>query len=364
MITKEDLKEHLVELLKSVKHSDLQSISQKISEYLKFAVENYDNLSEEAKKITDDMLEAMQRHMGEIVANLPDSKEKRKLKRLHAASLGKHHEIMQYVKILESSPELKDESSKEFRKLFLNRLQNIIDFIFDIYQNTLSGIDIFAQFSLLCMCIDELLVTFHLVQHYYINQSYSHLRTVFEHLDKVELFRTNPQWAGVWCSNDDKTIRRELSPSEVRKKLGMPKYDPIYSFFSTLGTHSTFKAVQTKFAKSVKSSSKGNPEINIWLGGCPFEHNVVWLNTFAIYTADKVMLQIMTSFGEFLNEKECEEVSKQILEESIAYMKRHFLSWAKNNNLDTKEMEAFLNKEIWETIRWTEGSQAKPNGFR
>lgn len=350
MITKEDLKKHLEDLLKSVKPGDLQAINQKMSEHLKYSVENYDNLTDEAKKITDDMLDAIQKHVGQIVDTLPDSKEKRKLKRLYVGSLGKHHHVMQYIKILESTPDLKDEGSKEFRKLFPEKLQNIVDFIFDIYQNTLKGSASFAQLSLLGMCVDEFLVTFHLVQHYYINQAYSHIRTIFEHLDKVELFRTKPQWADIWCGNDNKKIRNEFSPSEVRKKLGKPKYDPIYAFFSTMGPHGTFKAVQSKSAISSKPSSKGNVEITMWFGGCPFEHNIVWLNVFTLYALFRVMLQIMRSFEGLLNKSECEEILKKSFEELAEYLRSFFLTWAKKNNLDTKEVEELLDKKAFDSL--------------
>ena len=342
MISKEDLRKRLEEGLKTVKVGDLTAVSQLMSNHLKFAVENYDNLTPDAKEMTDKSLETIQDYVGELVEKIPDSKEKRIIERLYASSKGEHYKVDQIIKALEAPPEpTPDELSEEFRRIFVARLQNIIDFLYDVSENTFSGSVGFGQLGLLGMCIDELLVTLHLTQHGYINQAYSHIRTVHEHLDKIELFRTKPEWFKVWCSKDDEKIRKELSPAGVRKKIGKERYDPKYSFFSELGPHGTFKAVQMKLSKGVGPSSKGNPKISIWYGGSPFKDYMVALNTSALFAVYSVLVEIMKSFSDFINEDEL----KDILKESEGEIKRYaknLLTWAKDKRLDWKELEDFL----------------------
>jgi hypothetical protein len=45
------------------------------------------------------------------------------------------------------------------------------------------------------MCIDELVTAFHLAQHGFANQAYTHTRTVFESLNLVELFVKDASFA-------------------------------------------------------------------------------------------------------------------------------------------------------------------------
>ena len=145
MFAKEDGQKKTGELLRSTKPEDLQEVGQRISGLLKFGVENYDSLTPEAKKIIDNMLEKTQSFSLETLEQIPESKEKRHLNRLYNKSLGKHYNIEQFIEALEAPPQLKEENSKEFRKIFITRTQNIIDLLFDISQNTLNGADKFGQ---------------------------------------------------------------------------------------------------------------------------------------------------------------------------------------------------------------------------
>ncbi len=349
MITKEELQKRLRESLLSIEQGDLQLVNKKIMDVLKFAVENYDNLASDAKKLTDRLTETCQDFAAEVLEKLPEGKEKRMLKRLHAGSLGERFLVEAAIKTLEGRPELKKDSSKEFRRIFIARLQNLTDFMYDVHQNTVSGAIAFGQISLFGMCIDELLVTLHLTQHSYINQAYSHIRTALEHLDKIELFRIKPKWVELWCSNDRKRMREELSPAKVRKKLGKPKYDPLYSFFSELGPHGTFKAVQTKTFRKAKLSLKGNPQILQWLGGCPVEHHVLFLEGYALYTIHLLLIQLVKCFEQFLNQEEIDEVLTESRNDTLEYFKRYVLPWAKRSNLNVTDLENLLKS--WSGVK-------------
>jgi len=343
MISKEELNGRLKEQLKTVTPGDLVAINQKMTEHLHFALENYNQLTPEAQQCTDDALDVEKEHYGKIINEMPESKEKRKMRRMHAIADGKHFKADVLIEDLEISPKVKDEKSKQFKDVFVIGLQATLDLIYDVKLNTLSGVASFGQLSLLGMCVNELLVAFHLVQHQYVNQAYTHIRTVFEHVNTVELFRIKPEWAEVWCGDEEKEIKKELSPFGVRKKLGKAKKDPIYGFFSRLGPHGTFEAVKTRTAKRAKLSEKGNPEIQLWIGRCPLEHNIVWLKAFTLYCLLMVLLQISRSFEEFIDSEEAMDILNETCKNVMEYIKNHFLGWARETGLDISEMEESLN---------------------
>lgn len=349
MITKDDLRKHLEKLLLNVTPGDMQTITQKMGEHLAYSIQNYDELDEEAKKITDNSIDAIKKYNVQLLTQLPDSKLRRQLARLHASSNEKFFDIEAHIKELESPPGRIDHDLSDCIKIFTEGLKHISGFIFDITQDTLKGSANFAQISLLMLCVNELLVTLHLFKHRYVNQAYSHIRTVFEHLDKVELFRTKPEWADVWAGNDEKLKWNELRPAEVRKKLGKDKHDPIYGLFSSLGVHGSFQAVQIQAARKYREKEE-RPAFTFWVGGTPFEHNTVWVNAFAIYALYSVLLQTMRSFEQRLNAEEGVEILKNIFSKLKSYLLGNFLVWAKKVKLSTGDFEEFISKKTWDSI--------------
>lgn len=348
MITKDILRQQLLEYcgdLLSIQSQSSPQLNEGVKKYLEYLKVNYENLSDDAKVIADKTFNNIQDFAAETIISMPDSKEKRILKRLHSSSKGIHFQITELIKILDSPPLLKEEYSKEFRKIFIERVQNIVDLLHDVIQKTLNGNAPMAQLSLLYATVDELVAAFHLSQHYYVTQAYSHLRTILEHLDKVELFRLQPIWADTWYSKDDKIVWKELKPSQVRIKLGKPSKDWIYDFFSSLGVHSNFKAIQSRMATMVEKSAEGNPVVSIWIGGCPFEHNIVIFTTFGIYVINKVLRQVMISFENNLNHKECLELFRQSYWQEKEYIKNYFITWAKKEKLDVSTFEKHLEEE-------------------
>lgn len=348
MFSKEDLHQHLKDLLKDVAPGDMAAITHKIGVHFQFAIDRYDDLSPEAKKLADDMGEKIKELNGQWINQLPDGKEKRKARRLHAATLGKFYDVEQLIKALETPPEQIDENLRECIRIFSDGLQDLTGFMFDITQHTGKGSAHFAQMGLLSMCVDELLVTQHLLKHRYVNQAYSHIRNIFEYLDKIELFRKQPQWADLWASGDENKIWNELRPAAVRIKLGKSKHDPIYGMFSSLGVHGTFRAVQVKTIRKKEDSVPGRPAFLFQIGGNRSEHNTVWVNAFSIYALYSVIFQLMRSFESSLNQEEGEEVLKRIFTELKEYSLKHFVVWAKKAGLNVGDFEEFLGEKTWD----------------
>lgn len=347
MITQQELNQKLQELLKTVAPGNMQTLNQVLFQYLKFCADNYDNLDSEAKTRFDNAMKGFQTDLPQVLEKVPDSKDKRVLKRLHRGMLGQRVMVDLLLKELGTSSTLEDDNSAESQRLLIEELQQVTDFFCDICDNTLSGPAAFGQLSLLGLCVSELVVALHLAQHYYTNQAYSHIRTVIEHADRIELFRKEPKWAELWCSGVDTAIWKELSPKKVRKKLGRPKYDSVYGFFSGLGPHGSFQAVQARTYRTLEQSSKGNLQIYQWLGGCPAEHHIVFVNGGMFYVVHLVMLQLAKSFGHFLNEEEVKEVLEKNARKTADYLRRYFFPWAKNNGLDVTQLEERLGSTEW-----------------
>lgn len=65
------------------------------------------------------------------------------------------------------------------------------------------------------------------------------------------------------------------------------------------------------------------------------------------YALHLLLLQVVKSFGHFLNPEETEEVLQQNASKTAEYLRRYFLPWAKDNSLDVIELEQRLESNRW-----------------
>jgi hypothetical protein len=224
------------------------------------------------------------------------------------------------------------------RAAFEKSLQRILDLLHEVQKKPGEGPGDFAKIGLLCFCVNDMLAAFHLGQHSFANQAYSHIRSIYEHLDKIELFHRNPEWAALWSSarpEDERKIRDELSPAAVRQKLGRPRYDPLYGWFSELGAHGTFNAVRSFSAKTRDGQPPERPKLRFWIGGCPFEHNAVFISSSLLLAASMVVDMISVAYGARLSEAELGQVSVDTWRELKEFLLKHFVDYAKRQGLET-----------------------------
>ena len=161
-ITSEELKQRLQKALKAVKPGDKEALNQALFQYLKFCADNYDALDCKGKRQLDDAMKGFQADLPQVLEKLPDSKDKRVLKRLHRGMLGQRVMVDLLLKELGTASEPEDDNSAESQRLLIEELQKVTDFFCDICDNTLAGPAAFAQVSLLGMCVTELVVGLHL----------------------------------------------------------------------------------------------------------------------------------------------------------------------------------------------------------
>lgn len=347
-ITLSQLKEKLKEQFSSISTADPAGFQSKLSEFLHFANANYDVLDPEAKSYVDRVFEGLGAMVRASVESMPESPTKRQFSRQLAVAEGKHFLADNLMKGLEAAPAAQHSILSPTRQLCMTLIQRILDILYDVTRQTHHGFAAFAKLGLSYWAVDELLVASHLAQRAFTNQAYTHIRTVYEILDKIELFHVQPEWAEVWASDDDRKVLQELRPSAVRRKLGQPKYDPVYSFFSEMGPHGTFKGLQARGVKEVsKGSETTNPRIRLWVGGCPIVHHIVWSSTACVHAVTATLLKVAEVFADDLNQEEIEAILRESIEASVAFIKEHYLGWATGVGLDCSEMVEFLNKAPW-----------------
>ncbi len=186
--------------------------------------------------------------------------QRRETERLLAQTERTHFVAPDAVALLETPTQHSDSVVKRAREVFLPALQAVGDFLFDVRQGEFRGGRAAVLYGLLLGLIDELLVAFHLAQRSFAQQTYSHLRTVEETLDIIDLLNSDESWLNRWL--DAATdVQAEIdvyrhTRKEVKKRAGRGKGDPdkLYAFLSATGSHPQFRGLMGR-ARFDESSS-------------------------------------------------------------------------------------------------------------
>lgn len=340
MITRDELKEKFIEMLLEITPGDPIGITTVIQGFLNYMKENYSELDEETKAISDEIVNELLEEAPRLIEQMPEGREKREAKRIYKTATGKHFDAESLVKILEQPGRGEREDSKEIRKIFLNRLQDILDLLSDAVEPSRRGVAEFAKLGLFYLCVDELLAAFHMAQHSFVNQAYSHIRSILEALDKIELFNRKPEWAELWASVDPKQEKdqlKELNPASIREKLGRERYDPFYGFFSEFGPHGTFRTIETRSSRKPELVDS-RPQIHFWIGGCPFEHNIMFINSYLLFSLGLVLSRVGSIYGHLLNREDVREILDHLIEDDKRFNETHFIPWAQSVGLDVSPL--------------------------
>lgn len=348
-LTLDDVHRKLAESLEPVDKSDAAAVGRAFQQFFGWVASNYKELNKQAKTKVDGSLEAIRFELAKNIEALPDGPEKRRLRRQFAFGEGKHHSAEGFLGALEAPSQIAEYQPivPAGRALLIEIIQRILDAMFDMTRHSHKGIATFASIGLCYWAVDELLVAVHLAERAYTNQAYSHVRTVSEILDKIELFLEQPRWAELWATGDDKEVWNELKPSAVRKKLGRPKYDELYSLFSELGPHGTFKGLQARSARSAKEGLP-RPLLHIWVGGAPFEHQVVMAVTMCVMQALFTYAKCCAVAEEYLNEEEITQSLELAADRVGEFLRQHYVAWAEREKLEGVEtLIKFVESRPW-----------------
>jgi hypothetical protein len=342
-----ELKKRLDDLISSIDPTEYSGLTAKILDFYKYSIENYGSLDDEAKRYVDRLTEDLKGEIRTGIEALPEGPQKRQALRQLGIAERRHFRAEDLLELLQSPPRRQEPVLANARATFVQIVQYILDVLFDVTRHTHRGPANFSKIGLCYWAVDELIVSMHLAQRAFTTQAYAHIRTVFEILDLMELFHVQPEWADLWASGDDRKILSELNPSEVRKKLGRPKFDPTYSLFSQLGTHATFKGLQARAAKVADPDKKDPKRFRLWVGGSPPLRHIVWTNSYCIHAAYATLVKSVGMFLPYLNGSEMRKVIEAAGEHHAEFDRKHIVGWAKEAGINPQPLLDLLEKAPW-----------------
>jgi len=277
--------------------------------FFKAEYETFDAMARrEADRILDGLIELGAQGAEQALPGMQEGPEKRAAIRAVAAARKDHFLAVDLLAVLERPPAIDHPTLAAVRPVFLGGLQLALDFLFDARSSPTKGKVYFAKYGLAMWAIDELLVSFDLAQRAFVNQAYSHVRTVHEVLDKIELFHTNPTWAEFWVDKSGEYPHwKELTPAQVRKKLGRARHDPLYNFFSSMGPHMSFRGLQARGGMVQGPGDSGDTSAMFFIAGAPFVHELIVVNVLAAHAAIAFAVQVGRVFADKLNETEAKD---------------------------------------------------------
>jgi hypothetical protein len=324
----------------------------RFKEVLDFAVANESSMDDEAKAYYDNLLDGVATMFERGLAGMPDSPDRRKLLRLVALTKRKHHLAQNFLKGLGRPLPVPFPVAEAAKPIFVDTLQSVLDLLFDATRENQKGASQVASLSMFYWTVDELTTAFYLSERKYTTQAYSHLRTVYDLLDRAELFFQHPQLADVWGGSDKKKILKELAPGAVRERLGKPRFDAIYDFFTERGMHGTFSAVQKRIIG--RGKSQDTTRIAMWLGGVAWDEEVDIAVSCCILTALLTLIAVAKVYQARLHSGELRAILPARADVAIEFLQKHLVKPLQDSGADVSGMSDLL-KQICEGNKAVDG---------
>lgn len=308
--------------------------------FVQWLAANEVNLSSEALEYFDQILINFSKVAEKNIENMPESPEKRRAIRTAASIGGTHFKADGLLRGLEKEPKDPDPTLTEWSAVILKIHQTILDLLFDVTLMSKRQKQPIVFIGMSYACIDELTAALHLARHHYYAQASSHLRTVLESFERMELFAKHPEFIEIWAGDDKAKILKELKPSAVRKKLGRPSFDPLYGFLSEQGTHPTFEMFKGRTGRGPSDDGTAR----VFVAGTPFVHVRIIHFSLALIVGNLVIGKIASLFEGIYNREECASLILERSKEVKAFLERHFVPWANENSLEVEEfLQLFEN---------------------
>lgn len=317
-------------------------LRERMGEVFDFAIANESSMDEGAKAYFDKLIDGIGEVFEQGLATVADSPERRKLLRLAALTRRKHHLTKNFLSGLGKPLPVPFPVAESGKPIFLDTVQSILDLLFDSTREAQHGTAQFASLSMLYWTVDELTVAFYLSERKYTTQAYSHIRTVMDLVDKAELFFQEPQLAALWGSADKKAILKELAPGAVRQKLGKPKYDAVYDFFTERGMHGTFGAVRQRVIQREKP--EGKRSIAMWLGGVPWDREVDLAVSSCILSALITLSTVAKVYHNRLNNAEVSSVLQTRADAAKHFLREHLINPLKGSDIGMPGLAEAVNQ--------------------
>lgn len=299
------------------------SMLPQIEAFTKEAFEHYEDATVEGKAYFDNWLAKFYEFLSTKLQEAPDGAGTRKMKRMVALGRKKHFDAKKFIDyfptILHEEDTLVDEAV-----LVLGRtLQCLFDILHDATQDSQEGPAKIAILGLSYWLFDELTVAQYLARRNYSTLAYTHLRSVMEILDKIELFTEKPETAELWASGNEREIWKKLSPPRVRELLGRDSLDPVYKYFSEEGSHSTFTAMRPRLRRR-SDVTGGTPKIAIMIGGMKDPARQMSILIYCIQLAGQAIVKTERAFSDRLHDVDITNMVTQLTADTNAFYGRFF----------------------------------------
>ncbi len=314
-----------------------EGLSQALSSFLQWMFQNYSVMDKTAQTYVDQVVDNFYHAAEKNIAAMPDSAEKRKARRSHAIGEGKH--VKSEALLTQLNGPLTDHVSieLEWKKIATDGLQVIIDLLFEVqFEGNIQKAEL-CSLSLYYNAVDEILAAIHLSSHRYIIQANAHFRTLLETLDRIELFFKDEKWIDVWSGDDQAKIRRELSPGNIRKLLGREKsWDPLYNYYSGLGTHPSFEVFKARALQKEKDPPK---TATMFVGGTPLVHLQMFCFGLGLSVIHRLASSIFNHLSRFFNNEDAIQMMDSLVDDQKKFTTEHFIPWALEEGIDVNKLK-------------------------
>ena len=272
-----------------------------IQAFAQEAFDHYEDATAEGKAYLDAWLLKFYEFLAIKLESAPDGAGTIKLKRLVALGRKKHFEAKQFI---ECFPTMLDKESplvEEAVVILGKTLQCLFDILHDATQDSQDGPAKIAVLGLAYWLFDELTVAQYLARRNYSTLAYTHLRSVMEILDKIELFTQKPETAELWASGNEREVWKKLAPPRVRELLGRNSLDPVYKYFSEEGSHSTLTAMRPRLRPQANAPGEDR-RIAIMIGGMKDAARQMSILIYCIQLAGQAIIMTESAFKDRLDD--------------------------------------------------------------
>jgi len=301
------------------------------------AFEHYENATVEGKAYFDNWLAKFYEFLSSKLEDAPDSADTRKMKRMVALGRKKHFEAKKFIDYFPTILEKENLLVDEAILVLVKTLQCLVDILHDAMQDSQEGPAKIAILGLSYWLFDELTVAQYLARRNYSTLAYTHLRSVMEILDKIELFTKRPETAELWASGNEHEIWKKLSPPRVREMLGRNSLDPVYKYFSEEGSHATFTAMRPRLRK--RSGASGEiPKIAIMIGGMKDSARQMSILIYCIQLGGQAIVRTEQAFADRLHDLDITNMVTKLNADTSAFY-GHFLDSFDGSSVDMEPLK-------------------------
>jgi len=282
------------------------------------AFEHYEDATTEGKAYFDNWLAKFYEFLSTKLQDAPDGADIRKMKRLVALGRKKHFEAKKFIDYFPTILQKEDVLVDKAVLILGKTLQCLVDILHDATQDSQDGPAKIAILGLSYWLFDELTVAQYLARRNYSTLAYTHLRSVMEILDKIELFTKKPETAELWASGNEREVWKKLSPARVREMLGRDSLDPVYKYFSEEGSHATFTAMRPRLRKQ-SSVSGETPKIAIMIGGMKDSARQMSILIFCIQLGGQAIIMTERAFSDRLHDLDITNMVTKLTADTNAF---------------------------------------------